>query len=76
MSRAINAKDANQSFSRLLRDVVAGESFTVMSRGRAVARVVPADHTAESERLADLLTFVRGLPVRCSGAWTRDELYE
>lgn len=76
MDRAISASDANQHFSELLRDVAEGESFTIMSRGRAVARVLPVDRDGERRRLGDLLDYVRGLPARNAGRWSRDELYD
>jgi prevent-host-death family protein len=76
MDRAISASDANQRFSELLREVADGESFTVMSRGRAVARVLPVDRVAEERSIDRLLGFVGKLPVRHSGSWSRDDLYE
>lgn len=76
MERAISASDANQRFSELLREVSEGESFTVMSRGRAVARVLPVDREQEQRSIARLLAFVSELPVRHSGNWSRDDLYE
>jgi len=76
MDRAISASDANQRFSELLREVADGESFTVMSRGRAVARVLPVDRVAEQQAVARLLAFVGSLPVRHAGRWSRDDLYE
>ncbi|MFT3967764.1 MAG: type II toxin-antitoxin system prevent-host-death family antitoxin [Sphingobium sp.] len=76
MDRAISASEANQHFSELLRDVAEGESFTVMSRGRPVARVMPVDRQQEKRSIHRLLTFVSALPLRHSGNWTRDDLYE
>lgn len=75
MDRAISATDANQRFSEVLRDVQEGESFVVMSRGRAVARVVPVAHDDQREQILGLLRFVEGLPRRQAGQWTRDDLY-
>lgn len=75
MERAISASEANQRFSELLRDVAAGESFTVMSRGRAVARVLPVDRDGDRKRVTDLLTYVKDLPIRHAGQWTREDLY-
>jgi prevent-host-death family protein len=75
MERAISASDANQHFSEMLRDVQQGEAFVVMSRGRAVARVVPVDSKADTPALADLLSYLDALPVRQAGPWTRDDLY-
>lgn len=75
MDHAITASEANQRFSELLRQVAEGESFTVMSRGRAVARVLPVDRDGDRSRVADLLGFVRKLPIRHAGQWSRDDLY-
>ena len=76
MDRAISASEANQHFSELLREVSEGESFTVMSRGRPVARVTPVDRLAEKHSVRRLLDFVSALPVRHSGDWSRGDLYE
>ncbi|MGN6374004.1 MAG: type II toxin-antitoxin system Phd/YefM family antitoxin [Sphingomonas sp.] len=76
MDRAISASEANQRFSELLRDVAEGETFTVMSRGRPVARVLPVDRAEERRSLARLLRFVEQLPVRRAGKWSRADLYE
>jgi len=76
MDRAISASDANQHFSELLRDVAAGESFTVVSRGRPVARVLPVDKEQEAHAIERLLDFVACLPVRHAGEWARADLYE
>lgn len=75
MDRSISASEANQRFSELLRDVAQGESFTVMSRGRAVARVLPIDRHGDRRRVGALLAYVRELPIRHAGHWTRDDLY-
>lgn len=76
MERAITASEANQHFSELLRDVADGQSFIVTSRGRPVARVLPIDRHEESRSVRRLLKFLVSLPVRHSGGWSRDDLYE
>jgi prevent-host-death family protein len=76
MDRTISASDANQRFSELLREVSEGESFTVLSRGRAVARVLPVNKAEGRAAIERLLGFVSGLPTRHSGDWTRADLYE
>lgn len=76
MDRAITASEANQRFSELLRDVADGESFTVTSHGKPVARVLPVDREGDQRAVARLLDFVATLPVRHSGAWTRADLYD
>lgn len=76
MEKAISASEANQRFSELLREVSEGQSFTVMSRGRPVARVLPVDRRQERQSVARLLKSVERLPIRHSGDWTRADLYE
>lgn len=76
MERAITASEANQHFSELLRDVADGQSFTVTSRGRPVAHVLPLDRDEERRPVVRLLKFLASLPVRHSGSWSRDDLYE
>jgi prevent-host-death family protein len=76
MDKAISASEANQHFSELLREVAEGESFTVMSRGRPVARVLPIDRQEEQRGVEQLLAFVERLPNRHSGDWSRADLYE
>ena len=75
MERAISASDANQYFSEMLRAVQDGGVYVVMSRGRAVARVVPIDRDGERRSVEALLAYVGKLPRRCAGAWTREDLY-
>ena len=75
MSRAISASEANQNFSKLLREVGRGETFVVMSRGRAVAKVVPVDAPDAAQPVDELLSWLDALPRRDAGRWTRDDLY-
>ena len=66
------------SFSRLLREVQNGASFTVTSHGRPVARLVPADsETADRAALIKSMNdTANARPVMNLGKWTREELYE
>lgn len=75
MDRTITATQANQGFSELLRDVQDGASFVVLSRGRAVARVIPVGDKDQPEKLDALLRFVEDQPQRMAGAWSREDLY-
>lgn len=75
MAQAISASEANQHFSRMLRDVLRGESFIVMSRGRAVARVGPVNEAETSQPVEQLLAFLEAQPRRDAGCWIRDDLY-
>ena len=51
MAETVTARDANQHFSRLLREVAEGKSFVITHRGRSVARLVP-EPAPEARRLA------------------------
>jgi prevent-host-death family protein len=82
MDQSIPAAEANRSFSRLLREVREGQSFTITAHGRPVARIVPCDAEAEAARRraawADLLARLEAQPAAEGEMprWTRDELYE
>ena len=80
MDRDIPATEANRDFSRLLREVQKGESFTVTSHGRPVARIVPVAEAVEQaaarrEAVARLLDRLRAQPALNLGRTTRDEIY-
>jgi prevent-host-death family protein len=75
----VNAADANRSFSKLLRQVAQGESFTVLSNGHPVATLAPARNQSGEQRQSrtTLLKRLSLEPVSDqSRAWTRDELYD
>lgn len=78
MEEFISAADANREFSRLLRGVREGTSYTVTSHGRPVARLVPiVDSEAEKDQAYQrLLADLQDRPVLNIGRWTRDELYD
>ncbi len=76
MDRPITASEANQRFSEMLRDVANGESFTVTSRGRPVARVVPIEHEDQKRKIERLLERMSREPIRYTGPWKREDLYE
>ncbi|GAA0571590.1 type II toxin-antitoxin system prevent-host-death family antitoxin [Caenispirillum bisanense] len=75
----ISARDANQQFSRLLRQVEEeGEEVTITRRGTPVARLVPADGASDRsdrawanvERLME-----EGFEIG-SGRFDRESLYD
>ena len=82
MDQSIPAAEANRSFSRLLREVREGQSFTITAHGRPVARIVPcdtdADRAARRDAWRGFLDELRARPAMDPPAerWTRDELYE
>jgi prevent-host-death family protein len=41
MAKTITLRDANQAFARCVRDVEAGEEYTITRNGEPVARLVP-----------------------------------
>ena len=41
MSRTITLREANQAFSRCIREVEAGEEYVITRKGEPVARLVP-----------------------------------
>lgn len=76
MDKTITATEANRSFSRILREVEAGQSFTVTSHGSAVARIAPVPCARKGHDTTSLMAFVDTLPRRSAGEWTRENLYE
>ena len=79
--RRVSAAEANRQFSKLLRDVAAGETVIVTSRGQPVAQIGPVDREAEetARRRAALqahLAEVAKRPILPIPKWTRAELYE
>lgn len=77
----VSAADANRNFSKLLRDVSGGESVTITSHGRPIAKLVPPgdDEVLRAERIAAgrrLLERLRDQPPGPTFTWSRDELYE
>lgn len=83
VQRSVSAREANQQFSRILRDVEAGAEILVTRRGQPVARIVPAQasherrltleqeaaHARSMERLR------KGWDLG-GGKFSRDELYD
>lgn len=79
MDESISAAEANRNFSRLLRGVREGHSYTVTSHGRPVARVVPADSedAAADAAWGSLLARLKRQPAGdAQRRWTRDDLYD
>lgn len=81
MSKTITLRDANQGFSRCIREVEAGEEFVITRNGKPVAKLVPADGrrvlTPEQEaaRSRALAVMTEGWPIN-AGPLNRDELYD
>jgi len=81
MSKTITLRDANQRFSRCVREVEAGEEFVITRNGRPVARLIPTGGkrvlTPEQEaaRARALAVMKEGWPIH-GGPLNRDELYD
>ena len=77
--RAISAREANQSFSRILHEAEGGESVVITRRGKPVAVLAPYPpaHSAERERAIERAVELmrKGLPLG-GRRFTRDEMHE
>ncbi len=76
--KSISASDANRHFSAVLRDVSFGEEVVVISRGKAVAKIVGIEHGDRAMHSAKtaLLERLRTQPVAGKRDWKRADLYE
>ena len=80
--KTVSAAEANRQFSRLMRDVRAGETVIVTSRGLPVMEMRSPTTPSGEERRRDLAWIeltehlktrpVLGIPI----AWTRDDVYD
>jgi prevent-host-death family protein len=81
MSKIITLREANQGFSRYMREVEAGEEFVITRKGRPVGRLTPIGGqrvlTPEQEeaRARALARMKKGAPLGI-GKFNRDEIYE
>jgi prevent-host-death family protein len=78
--KTVSARDANQAFSRLLKEVERGESVVITKHGEPVAVLSayrPTPTTAEREAAIDrfVRTMRKGLPLGAR-RFTRDEMHE
>ncbi len=76
--KTVTAADANRHFSRVIREVTQGEAFVVVSRGKAVATIGPAQKMDAERQRAQTALLGRLRKQSSIGArnWTREELYE
>ena len=76
--KTITAAEANRQFSSVLRGVSQGEIFTVVSRGRPVATIVPAEaaNVQREKAKSALMARLSSEPITGARNWTRDELYD
>jgi prevent-host-death family protein len=83
VQRSVSAREANQQFARILRDVEAGTEFLVTRRGRPVARIVPAAPPGERQLTPEQEAALERTRRRLTKGWdlggakfNRDELYD
>jgi len=78
MDQTVSAAEANRSFSQILRDVRAGQSYLITSHGKPVARIIPCrgKDAAREEARAALFQRLAAQPAIDVGPWRRDDLYE
>ncbi|HET7921810.1 MAG TPA: type II toxin-antitoxin system prevent-host-death family antitoxin [Gammaproteobacteria bacterium] len=77
--KTLSAAEANRQFSRMLRTVTEGDEVVILSRGRPVARIIPAAGSSRRLKRAQA-ALLRRLKSQAAGGtkrrWTRDELYD
>jgi len=77
--RSISAREANQSFSRVLKDAENGDSIVITRRGRPVAVLAPYGRPMSPERERAIERAVKlmreGLAIG-DRHFTRDEMHE
>jgi len=78
--RTVSAREANQSFSKLLQAVVEGEEVVITRRGKPVARLAPVETAVDAERQAEIERLIEhwreGIDLGEPVSWNRDELYD
>ncbi|MBZ9847431.1 type II toxin-antitoxin system prevent-host-death family antitoxin [Mesorhizobium sp. CA14] len=77
MDNTVCIADVERKISFILRGASEGQSYVVVSNGRPVARIVPADtQDLLPHSRAALLSRLEQQPVVAVENWTRDDTYE
>ncbi|MDX8461846.1 type II toxin-antitoxin system Phd/YefM family antitoxin [Mesorhizobium humile] len=77
MDNTVPIADVKRKLSFILRGASEGQSYVVVSNGRPVARIIPADTQELFPHLrAALLSRLKQQPVVAVENWTRDDAYE
>ena len=78
---SVGAREANRSFSKILREAENGKTVTITRNGKPVARLVPAvqkplgNKKQRAKSLARLMALLdKGLPL--GAPFTRDEMHK
>ena len=77
--RSVTAREANQAFSRILKEAEGGQSVVITRRGQPVAVIAPyraADGRERERAIEHIVTLMRrGLPIGARD-FTRNEMHE
>jgi prevent-host-death family protein len=76
MDKYVSATEANQRFAEVLRDVAAGESVAVTSRGRVVAEISPPKKRHKNKSTEEFLAYLESQPIIHGKPWKREDLYD
>ncbi len=76
----VGAREANRSFSKILKEAENGQTVTITRNGKAIAQIGPAQSEKERQTrekaLAEFLAFLeKGFDLGGKG-FTRDEMHE
>ncbi len=78
--KTVSAREANQGFSKLLKEVDGGEEIVITRRGEPVAKLSkfngPVMTPEREAAIKALMDHLRNAPALNIGPWKRDELYE
>ncbi|MGH6870840.1 MAG: type II toxin-antitoxin system Phd/YefM family antitoxin [Rhizomicrobium sp.] len=77
---SVGAREANRSFSKILKEAESGKTVTITRNGKPVARLVPAVRLSVPKRSKDsvekfLAMLEKGFDLGGKG-FTRDEMHE
>jgi prevent-host-death family protein len=81
VSKAISLREANQAFSRCIREVEAGEEYVITRKGEPVARLIPIPGrriltpAQQAARARARARMEKGWPIG-AGPLDRDALHE
>jgi prevent-host-death family protein len=76
VEKYVTATEANQRFAEVLREVSAGESFAVTSRGRVVAEISPPRKKRKKKSTKEFLAYLESQPNMKGIPWKREDLYD
>lgn len=78
--RSVGAREANQQFSRLLKEAESGKHITITRNGKAVAQLVPMRPVrgtkAHKKAVADMVRLMKKGFDLGGRRYTRDEMHE